>query len=672
MEGAKASERLSAERQVIDLEQEGVLVIHLRRILILTLTLNLGALYQIFQLANELGALPASWKWMSLLVLVAVAAIMELIILFATWTSVGGLLLHLLLSTRQYLRRNRLFNLIGLLILLGLLPVLMLGPYGRFFEGFLIRIFGIWCLGLLGATLLYAINKQRTWSDNLPLCLLLIAGVYRIAIFIPWVSTFPFSLGYSEGSRYYFASLFFGERIYAVSSLGWPVLHPSRYILQALPFLFGQIPIEIHRLWQVLLWIGMTVAAATLLIKRLSITDPYKRVLWITWAFLFMFQGPVYYHLQVIVIIVLWATDTGRFSKTMALVILASVWAGISRVNWYPVPGFLAATLYFLEKLKPDGISLGRYLIHPFLWVIVGSLVAFGSQAVYITLSGNQADWFASSVNSPLLWYRLLPSATNKTGVLLAILFASSPLVFLIVSTARRRPLRWHPIRLLGLGTILGVLLVGGLVVSTKIGGGDDLHNLDAFLVNLMTIGSYLLFKRFVQDQYHEDSITKPAWQVMALVLMVPILFVIGLGGPVAFPNLERANDALAQLRDIVRETTARGGNVLFLSERHLLTFGYIDGVELEHQYEKTFLMEMAMSDNREYFDTFDADLEAHRFALIVTNPQHIIYKNRDYTFGEEDDAWVRNVSTPLLKHYQNKVILDNGKARIAIMEPKP
>ena len=78
------------------------------------------------------------------------------------------------------------------------------------------------------------------------------------------------------------------------------------------------------------------------------------------------------------------------------------------------------------------------------------------------------------------------------------------------------------------------------------------------------------------------------------------------------------------------------------------------------------------MSDNREYFDTFDADLEAHRFSLIVTNPQHIIYKNRDYTFGEEDDAWVRNVSTPLLKHYQNKVILDNGKARIAIMEPKP
>ena len=672
MEGARVSERLSAERQVIDQEQEGVFVIHLRRILIVTLTLHLGALYQIFQLANELGAIPTSWKWMALLVLVAVAAVMELIFLFTTWTPAGEMLLHLLLTTRQYLRRYKLINLLGLVILLGLFPVLMMGLYGRFFEGFLIRIFGLWCLGLLGATLLSAINKQRAWSANLPLCLLLIAGVYRIAIFIPWVSTFPFSLGYSEGSRYYFASLFFSEGIYGVSSLGWPVLHPSRYILQALPFLFGEIPIEIHRLWQVLLWIGMTAAAATLLIKRLSITDPHKRVLWITWAFLFMFQGPVYYHLQVMVIIILWATDTGRFSKTMVLVILASVWAGISRINWYPVPGLLAATLYLLERPKPEDISIHRYLLHPLLWVIVGSLVAFGSQAVYITRSGNPVDWFRSSVSSPLFWYRLLPSATYKTGVLLAILFASLPLILLIVSTVRRRPLQWHPIRLLGLGTILGVLLVGGLVVSTKIGGGDDLHNLDAFLVNLLVIGSYLLFKRFKQGQYHADPMTKPAWQVMALVWTVPILFAIGLGGSVSFPNLERANDTLTQLRDIVGETIARGGNVLFMSERHLLTFGYIDEVELEHPYEKTFLMEMAMSDNQQYFDMFDADLEAHRFALIVTNPQHIIYKGRDYPFGEEDDAWVRNVSTRLLKHYQNRVILDNGKARIAIMEPKP
>jgi len=392
MEGARASERLSAERQVIDQEQEGVLVTRLRRILILTLMLNLGALYQIVQLAKDLGVLPTSWKWMSLLVLVAVAAVMELIFLFATWTPVGGLLLQLLVSIRQNLQRYRLFNLIGFVILLGLLPVLIMGPYGRFFEGFLLRLFGLWCLGLLGATLLYAINDQWAWSDTLPLCLLLIAGAYRIAIYIPWVSAFPFSLGYSEGSRYYFASLFFGERIYGVSSLGWPVLHPSRYILQALPFLFREIPIEIHRLWQVLLWIGMTVAAATLLTKRLSITDPFKRVLWITWAFLFMFQGPVYYHLQVMVIIVLWATDSSRFSKTMAVVILASVWAGISRINWYPVPGFLAAALYFLEKPKLDGLSLRGYLIRPFLWVVVGSIVAFGSQAVYITLSGNQAD----------------------------------------------------------------------------------------------------------------------------------------------------------------------------------------------------------------------------------------------------------------------------------------
>ena len=82
--------------------------------------------------------------------------------------------------------------------------------------------------------------------------------------------------------------------------------------------------------------------------------------------------------------------------------------------------------------------------------------------------------------------------------------------------------------------------------------------------------------------------------------------------------------------------------------------------------------MEMAMSDNQAYFDAVNRDLKSHRFDLIVVNPQHIKYKGRDYIFGEEDDAWVRYVSTALLEHYQNRIVFNADGELIAVMEPKP
>jgi hypothetical protein len=491
-------------------------------------------------------------------------------------------------------------------------------------------------------------------------------------IFIPWVSTFPFSLGYSEGSRYYYASLFFQEKIYGLSGLGLPVLHPTRYILQSLPFMISGLPIWVHRIWQVFLWVFMTAAASFAITKRLSIPARYKRLVWFIWAFLFMFQAPVYYHLQVIVVIVLLAADPRKFTRTFIVVLLASIWAGISRINWFPVPGLLAATIYLLEQRKDSGAPMWRYLLKPGLWIGVGTVVAMGSHAFYIMLSGNQSDWFASSLSSPLFWYRLLPSATYELGVLPAILIASVPTAILLYSFVVRRQNRWHPIRYLALGAILGVLFVGGLVVSTKIGGGDDLHNLDAFLVHLVLIGTYVLFNRFQPDQDDTEPVAWPSWQTISPLISVPILFVLGLGGPVSFPDRSMADAALVELEEIVMETVAEDGEVLFISDRHLLTFHLIEGVELVPEYEKTFLMEMAMSDNQAYFDAFIHDLKSHRFDLIVVNPQHIKYKGREFTFGEEDDAWVRYVSTSLLEHYQNRLVLNADGELVAVMEPKP
>ena len=71
---------------------------------------------------------------------------------------------------------------------------------------------------------------------------------------------------------------------------------------------------------------------------------------WLTaLLFLFFFQGAVYYHLMVCVVLVLLGYKKDKPLRTLIFVLLASVWAGISRVNWMPVPGLLAVALYLLD-----------------------------------------------------------------------------------------------------------------------------------------------------------------------------------------------------------------------------------------------------------------------------------------------------------------------------------
>jgi hypothetical protein len=60
----------------------------------------------------------------------------------------------------------------------------------------------------------------------------------------------------------------------------------------------------------------------------------------------------------------------------------------------------------------------------------------------------------------------------------------------------------------------------------------------------------------------------------------------------------------------------------------------------------------MAMSRNRDYLDQFHKDLQAHRFNLIVVDHLSTQIQNRDHNFAEENNAWVEEVSYPILCHY--------------------
>jgi hypothetical protein len=461
---------------------------------------------------------------------------------------------------------------------------------------------------------------------------------YKAACFLPDISSYPFSLSWSEASRFYYASLYLSEKMYGLPS-ALSILHPSRYLLQAVPFLITDSPLWLHRAWQVLLWLATSGLTGWLVARRAARSQHWVvRLALAIGAILFLFQGPVYYHLLVMVILVLWGFNQHHPWRTLVVVLLASLWAGISRVNWLPVPGMLAAAMYFLE-----------------------------------------VPYFGSSFSSDLLWYRLLPNPTYPLGILPSALLVSLPVWGLM---ALRLIPSWrsvHPLRLLGLGTILGVLFAGGVVVSVKIGGGSNLHNLDAYLVLLLVVGSYGWFGAATEVESISQGIGDKGkgkrgprlspWLV-GFAAMVPLIFALSAGGVWPQRDVQAAEADLATLRQAAQQAVMNGGRVLLINQRHLLTFGELPGVPLEADYELVFLMEMAMAGNPDYLDAFHADLQSHRFDLIIAEPLAVQYQGSARSFGEENDAWVSQVSAPVLCHYQPYAALQT--AGVVLYVPTP
>jgi hypothetical protein len=490
--------------------------------------------------------------------------------------------------------------------------------------------------------------------------------LFRLWGILNAVTDFPFTLEYSETSRFYYGSLWFSQSIYGVD-LPLSTLHPTRYFLQAFPFLFN-LPLWAHRLWQSLLWILLTGASSYFLARRLNLSSKGLTSLLAMWSFVYFLQGAVYYHLQVCVILILWGVSSKHPLRSFIVVLLASLWAGMSRVNWFPVPAMLAIAIYLLEEPYS---SFWKYLAKPALWTVTGLSAAFLSQALYIFWSGNanNASDFGSAFTSDLIWSRLLPNATYPMGVLPGILLVSAPSLLVLIFILGKRA-DWHFLRPLGIFSMLAVLFLGGLVVSTKIGGGGDIHNMDAYLVLLALLATSFFAGRVTSENSESNWNRVPEW-VLALAVLIPAAISIGGVAPHFTYDHELAQKDLAQLRALVEPVVADGGEVLFISERHLVTFNMLEGVKLVPDYEVVTLMEMAMSGNQAYLDQFNSDLAAHRFALIVSRKQRVVKKEGE-PFAEENNVWIDAISTPLLCYYQRSLTLESSNTLILTPSETP
>lgn len=661
-----------------------------RWVLVITSPLAWLSMLSAYSLAKKLGLSPITSKtWLLLLAAMALTAGISLFVLVFSFTPMRKRFAAVDINSK--IPNN--LRWLGYPLLLASLvayPGIMLHPYyGELLAKQIeIRLFLFWMLSLAGmGAFVLAQSRQNSgsrplWPTALIITILLQACIQRVALYLPDISAYPFAMGWSETSRFYYPALFMSRTIFG-QSLSWPILHPSLHLLLTPPYLFAA-PLWFHRFWQVamrFLLVGLIVPA---LIQRLKISTPHpqKNLLdssgtlrWLTglWMFLILFTLPLYLHLAVPVFIVLWGVSTrdNMARRSWFWLMLASIWAGLSRLNWYPMPGMLAAALYFLEI--PIQKKSWGYLIKPVLWFVVSTAVAFGSMQIYIAISGisNPGNFF-TSLSSTKLWERLLPNASYSLGVLPGIIIFSAPF-WLLLFAARRHFRAVERLRAVFLLGELLILFMGGLIVSMKIGGGADIHNMDAYAVLLLVISAYLFWGK--RKRENSNQAAHPAnsplfqWGIIALLVMVPAWFSVLGWSSIWQYDTSKSQDTLKALQQQVDQVNSQGSEILFITQRHLISMQMLKGVTLIPEYEREELMEMAMAQNDAYLQVFRADIEKHRFAAIVVDPLRFNFVGEQDAMGAENNAWTRYVVKKILCNYKQAAIFPAD--RIAIYVPQ-
>jgi hypothetical protein len=515
-----------------------------------------------------------------------------------------------------------------------------------------LQIFSLRLLLMLGAGLAAALFTPSSgwgYAPRLGLAVMTLASGYVIATRLALVTDYPFSLSWSEGNRLWDYSLLFGRAAYQVAGeFSFPsYFAPGRHGLWGLVFLIPHVSIQIARLWDAILWtvpyflLGLTLAYRTGVAR-----DRLGRWSFALWSLLFINQGPVYAPLIVSGLILALGYDRRRPRRTAAFTFLACLYAGVSRWTWLAAPAMLAGLWSLLDS--PPDKGLLRRLRVPVGVGLAGLGGALASQILMALAFPQPEAAFATAARQTLLWYRLLPSATNSHGIIPSLAVVLSPLVLLLVAWVWRRLLQWDRLQLFGILAVLGAFLVVGLAASVKIGGGNNLHNLDMLLMGLVFLAAIALAG--LGDRL--GAAVDRTEVLLGLTVLIPSALAVQAMATLVLPpafvvsaSLERVHQAAA--------VAGREGEVLFIDQRQLFAFGHLADVPLVLDYELKHLMNQAMGANRGYLERFQRDLAEHRFALIVVDPVADQFQGRYRAFGEENDAWVEHVAIPLLESYR-------------------
>ncbi|HLO13851.1 MAG TPA: hypothetical protein VK206_03410, partial [Anaerolineales bacterium] len=311
--------------------------------------------------------------------------------------------------------------------------------WGKVLHGPYLRIL---LAGLSGILLAWMLTKGEKaliiWPAALT-ALVLISGTYTFFVSLVDVTSYPFSLGWSEGNRLWDYSILFGRHLYDYpADKQIPVLLDiGRQFVGGVPFLIRGVNI-----WQVRLWGALVDTIPYLVLGwvafRLTKNNISRWILAGIWAFTFVRQGPIHPPLLLCAIVVALVWERPLW-LAIPLVAAASFFAEVSRFTWLFAPAMWAVMLEMNKAgTRTDQIDKKTW----FRAIYVGAAGVFGGYAapfwipsliqwtksigespVAINTEGVVSAVTPAAVSAdlsaqPLLWNRLLPNATYGEGIL--------------------------------------------------------------------------------------------------------------------------------------------------------------------------------------------------------------------------------------------------------------
>jgi len=530
----------------------------------------------------------------------------------------------------------------------------------NFAIGFWMELFIIFLLAIF---INYFLFEEKSSRNSLLKIggFILLAGVGHAILYkLSQVTNYPFTLYWSEGNRFFDYSTLFGSFRYILAN-GERIKAFTNWGMQlpwALPFVFPGLTIGFFRFWYQFMWILPTFLLGFVATSQIKTgkNSLFLTFIFASWTFLFLDQGPIYAPLVIGAILTFIAVRTKLFPGIL-IILAASYYTRNSRWTWSYAPGLWAGLLGLLtienpsfskqrlkELIKPVALGVTGYIGGQ----LIPSLIRSINSSSNLRLLSNVA---ASTSRQPLLWNRLFPNPTYPSGILWALVWATLPLVLLLVVLILQK--KWRPnwLQNLAITVVPGIFLVVGIIASVKIGGGSNLHNLDMFLMSLVLVASSAWIFIF-QNKENIINLSPIASIILFVALVSPVTFTMIGGNRLSLPDNKKINEALVTIQNKV-EQYSQQGEILFMDHRQLLAFNLVNKVPLVDDYEKKYLMDQAMANDEHYFNTFYKDLADDRFALIVNEPSNLVIRGSEYSFGEENDVYVKWVTVPLLCAYE-------------------
>ncbi len=369
-------------------------------------------------------------------------------------------------------------------------------------------------------------------------------------------------------------SLLFGRYLYDYPlDQGIPATTDTgRQLVGGLPFIVPGVTIVVERFWT-----ALTTVLPYLLLGLAAFRFTAKdKKLWFLlglWSFILLKQGPIHPPLVLFAFAValLWRRPLW---VSIPLIIITSYLAEESRYTWMFAPGLWLVMLEFSGARLQDGRLRASTWRRAIALGLAGAIGGFYGSAIWRWL---QAAWKSMVTTSrcpcscvlafgafcqcgfcDICGYStslVVVSAFSKCdlwhGILLALLIAVAPTISLVLYLLSTRKWMLNTWQKLALVFPLLAFLTVGVIVSTKIGGGGDLHNMDMFLIGILFVA--VIAWENGGRQWLREIDASPIWVKSVLVLL---LIIPGIQPLSALRSYRFAEDAtwLVTLTDVSNE----------------------------------------------------------------------------------------------------------------------